>query len=83
MRTGGICSVTSHVSIRNQNLKKLPENEPRRNASHSLPLFDWADRRMVVPLNLAERVIAHRYGLSPVWARLVCRENGLGGLCNE
>ncbi len=64
-------------------MTKLHNFKPRRNASHSLPLFDWADRRTFVPLNLAERVIAHRYGLSPVWARLVCRETGLGGLRNE
>ncbi len=64
-------------------MTKVHNIKPRRNASPPLPLFDWADRRTVVPLNLAERVIAHRYGLSPVWARLVCRETGLGGLRNE
>ncbi len=64
-------------------MTKVHNIKPRRNASHPLPLFDWADRRTVVPLNLTERVIAHRYGLSPVWARLVCRETGLGGLRNE
>ncbi len=64
-------------------MRKLPDHKSRRNASQPLPLFDWADRRAVVPLNLAERVIARRYGLSPVWARLVCRETGLGGLRNE
>ncbi len=64
-------------------MTKVHKLKPRRNAPHPLPLFDWADRRMVVPLNLAERVIAHRYGLSPVWARLVCRETGLGGMRND
>lgn len=64
-------------------MRKLPDNASRRNASHALPLFAWADRRPVVPLNLAERVIAHRYGLSPVWARLVCRETGLGGSSHD
>ncbi len=62
-------------------MTKVYHIKSRRNVP--LPLFDWADRRAVVPLNLAERVIAHRYGLSPVWARLVCRETGLGGLRNE
>ncbi len=64
-------------------MSKLSNIKSRRNASHPLPLFDWADRRTVIPLNLAERVIAVRYGLPPVWARLVCRETGLGGLRNE
>ncbi len=62
-------------------MTKLHNIKPRRNPP--LPLFDWADRRAVVPLCPAERVIARRYGLSPVWARLVCRETGLGGLRNE
>lgn len=62
-------------------MTKVHNIKSGRNAP--LPLFDWADRRTVVPLNLAERVIAHRYGLSPVWARLVCREAGLRGLRND
>ncbi len=64
-------------------MTKVYHIKSRRNASQPLPLFDWADRRAVVPLNITERVIARRYGLSPVWARLVCRETGLGGLRNE
>ena len=62
-------------------MQKISNIKPGRNAP--LPLFDWADRRPVIPLNLAERVIARRYGLSPIWARLVCREAGLGGMRNE
>ncbi len=62
-------------------MQKVSNITPRRNAP--LPLFDWADRRAVFPLNFAERVIARRYGLSPVWARLVCREAGLGGSSHD
>lgn len=48
-----------------------------------LPLFAWAERRRVIPPNLTERVIAHRFCLSPTWSRLVCREAGLGGSSHE
>ncbi len=64
-------------------MTKVHNIKPRRNASHPLPLFAWADRRAVVPLCPTERVIARRYGLSPIWARLVCREAGLGGSSHD
>lgn len=61
---------------------ELGVNKITRNIKFSnspLPLFAWAERRHVIPLSLSKHVIARRHRLSPAWARLVCREAGLGG----